>query len=193
VSHFACRLPGSSFSCGRAGGPSIGLQYPLSISSMALESLPPAATAEHLTEALCRSGALRAGRVSGVTIVSSFPKLRSHTFLLRLDYEGAVGSAPPSLILKMGHLDNAGRPSYANRREIEFYRDVAPHLPERLVPYCFEAVESTSSSRWHLLLEDLTDSHFIATEWPLPPTLEQCESIIQALPAFMPHGGTMRC
>jgi Ecdysteroid kinase-like family len=151
---------------------------------MALESLPPAATAEHLTEALCRSGALRAGRVSGVTIVSSFPKLRSHTFLLRLDYEGAVGSAPPSLILKMGHLDNAGRPSYANRREIEFYRDVAPHLPERLVPYCFEAVESTSSSRWHLLLEDLTDSHFIATEWPLPPTLEQCESIIQALAHF---------
>ena len=34
---------------------------------------------------------------------------------------------------------------------------------------------------WHLILEDLTDSHVIGTTWPLPPTTEQCESIISAL------------
>jgi len=46
------------------------------------------------------------------------------------------------------------------------------------------AVEASDTSAWHLLLEDLTDSHFIATEWPLPPTLEQCESIIRAQARF---------
>ena len=87
--------------------------------------------------------------------------------------------APSSLILKMGHLDNTGRPSYANRREIAFYRDVVPVMRERVAPHCFETVDATDNSTWHLLLEDLTQSHFIATEWPLPPTLEKCESVAQ--------------
>ena len=147
---------------------------------MTTQSLPSAASAEHLTEALRRSGALGAGRVCSVAVVSSLQKLRSHTVRLRLDHEGPVGDAPRSVILKMGHLDDAGRPSYANRREIAFYRDVAPALPERLVPRCHEAVEATNAAVWHLLLEDLTDTHFIATAWPLPPTLEQCASIVRA-------------
>lgn len=80
----------------------------------------------------------------------------------------------------MGHLDSAGHPSYANGREMAFYRDFAPTLPERLVPRCFEAAEATETSPWHLVLEDLTNSHFIATEHPLPPTLPQCISIVRA-------------
>jgi predicted TIM-barrel fold metal-dependent hydrolase len=52
------------------------------------------------------------------------------------------------------------------------------------VPRCFEAVEATDTSAWHLLLEDLTDTHFIATAWPLPPTLEQWHKR-----ASMPLGG----
>jgi len=116
--------------------------------------------------------------------ISSLKKARSNTLRLRLNYEGLAGEAPRSLILKMGHLDSAGRPLYANRHELAFYRHVAPALPERLVPRCFESVEATDTSAWHLLLEDLTDSHFIATEWPLPPTLEQCERIVRAQARF---------
>jgi thiamine kinase-like enzyme len=116
--------------------------------------------------------------------MSSLRKLRSHTFRLRVTCEDTAGDAPHSVILKSGHLDSAGRPSYANRHEIAFYRDIAPALPERLAPLCFEAVEATDTGAWHLLLEDLTDSHFIATEWPLPPTPEQCESIMRAQARF---------
>jgi thiamine kinase-like enzyme len=150
---------------------------------MTTNPLPPAVNADYLTAALRKSGALGPARVRDVTVTSSLAKLRSLTRRLRLDYEGSGGDAPASLILKMGHLD-AGRPSYANRTEIAFYRDIAPALPARLVPNCFEAAEATDSSAWHLLLEDLTDSHFIATEWPLPPTFAQCESIVQALARF---------
>lgn len=147
--------------------------------------LPKAADAEHLTQALRRSGALGdGGSVSNVVVVSSLAKLRSRTVRLRPDYEGPAGDAPSSVIFKMGHLDSAGHPSYANRREIAFYRDIAPALPAGVVPHCFEAVEATDTSAWHLLLEDLTDSHFIATEWPLPPTLGQCENIVQAWARF---------
>jgi thiamine kinase-like enzyme len=52
------------------------------------------------------------------------------------------------------------------------------------VPRCFETVDATGSTAWHLLLEDLTDSHFIATTWPLPPSREQCENIVQAWARF---------
>lgn len=50
-----------------------------------------------------------------------------------------------------------------------------------LVPGCFEASWNEDTKAWHLLLEDLTDSHFIATAWPLPPTNEQSKSIVRAL------------
>src|SRR5260370_8216620 len=84
----------------------------------------------------------------------------------------------------MGHLDGSGRSTYANGREISFSRTVAATGTTGLAPRCLEAVEATDNSAWHLLLEDLTDSHFIATEWPLPPTSVQCESIVQALARF---------
>lgn len=151
---------------------------------MTTDALPPAADAEHLTEVLRKAGALGAARVCNAAEAGSFVKLRSHTRRLRLEYEGMAGDAPRSVILKMGHVDDASRSSYANAHEIAFYRDIAPALPARVVPRCFEAVEATYASAWHLLLEDLTDSHFIATEWPLPPTLTQCESIVQAWARF---------
>jgi hypothetical protein len=40
---------------------------------------------------------------------------------------------------------------------------------------------------WRLLLEDLSDSHLIATTWPLPPTFAQCETIIEARARFHAH------
>jgi thiamine kinase-like enzyme len=160
------------------------------------EALPGAADAERLTEALRRSGAISRARVCNVVALTSLKKLRSHTFRLRIEYEGPSAGAPTSLILKAGHLDGAGRSTYANRREIAFYREVASAASAQLVPLCFEAVDATGITAWHLLLEDLTDTHFIATEWPLPPTLAQCETILRALARFhgawwdSPHLGT---
>jgi len=129
---------------------------------------------------LRRFGVLGSGRVRDVVLGSSVAKQRSLTLQLLLTYEGSAGAAPPSLILKMGHPNG----TYANDREIAFYRDIAPALPQRVTPRCFEAVGATKGSPWHLLLEDLTDSHFIASEHPLPPTLMQCERIIQAWARF---------
>jgi hypothetical protein len=151
---------------------------------MTTQNPPLAASAEHLTAALRKFGVLADGHVSGVVEVASFPKQRSYTRRLRLDYEGHATNAPRSVMLKMGHLDAGGRPAYANRREIAFYRDIAPSLPARVVPQCFDAADTTEASVWHLLLEDLTDSHFIATEHPLPPMLAQCEGIVRAWARF---------
>ena len=37
---------------------------------------------------------------------------------------------------------------------------------------------------WYLVLEDVTDSHRVATEWPLPPTETPCRAIVAVLALF---------
>jgi hypothetical protein len=67
---------------------------------------------------------------------------------------------------------------------VAFYNDVAAVMSAPGVPRCFEAVWDADTRAWHLLLEDLTDTHVIATTWPLPPAIEQCERIVRARARF---------
>jgi hypothetical protein len=53
-------------------------------------------------------------------------------------------------------------------------------MSARLVPRCFDAAWDADTNAWHLLLEDLTDSHFTLGNWPMPPTLAHSEQIIAA-------------
>ncbi len=146
------------------------------------DALPKAAAAEHLTQALRQSGALGEGRVAAVTVEKSFPTLLSHFYRLCLAYEGAAGDAPVSLMLKTNAL---GRPSSAwGRQEVSFYHQVGAGTPAGLVPRCFDAHFEPADNAWHLLLEDLSESHLIATQWPLPPTFEQCERIVRTRARF---------
>ena len=138
-----------------------------------------AADAQHLTDVLRRCGALAGGRVREVAVESSRPTLISRITRLRLTYDGADG-APATVILKTGLPDRPDGLSDGGRREVEFYTKVAAAMPH-LVPRCFEAVSDPDTKAWHLLLEDLSESHHIATAWPLPPTAEQCERIVDAL------------
>jgi hypothetical protein len=151
-----------------------------------MEPLPAIAEPESLTQALRRSGVLDRGRVCDVAVESSQEKLRSRTIRLRLTYDGAAPTgAPGSLVLKAG-LPNRGGSSSSTARhpEVAFYNNVASIMSERLVPRCFDAGWDPGTKGWHVLLEDLTDTHFIATTWPLPPTMQQCESIIQTRARF---------
>jgi hypothetical protein len=151
---------------------------------MTTPSLPPAASAEHLTAALRKSGALGDGSVREVTVESSRDTLVSHITRLRLNYDGSAPDAPRSVILKVAHAAWADKLWMAGRHETAFYAEVAPLMPAGLVPRCFEASCNEDTRAWHLLLEDLTDTHFIGTPWPLPPTLGQCEQIMRARARF---------
>jgi hypothetical protein len=144
------------------------------------ENLPSATEPEHLSKVLRDCGALGGGRVRDVVVESSRQTLLSRIIRLRLTYDGAL-DAPSSLILKTGLPDRASGLSHSGHREVEFYTQVAAVTVGRLVPRCFEAVWAPEANAWHLLLEDLTDSHVIATTWPLPPTIEQCERILRTL------------
>jgi Ecdysteroid kinase-like family len=150
---------------------------------MTTEPLPEAAGAEHLTAALRRAGALGDGRVASVAVESTRATILSRIIRLRLGYDSAPPSAPDSLILKLGLPDRADG-NTGGRHEIAFYNEVAPASPAGVVPYCFEAAWDEPKKAWHMLLEDLTDTHAVAEQWPLPPPAERLRAILRARARF---------
>ncbi|HKD74002.1 MAG TPA: hypothetical protein VKB76_00850, partial [Ktedonobacterales bacterium] len=103
---------------------------------------------------------------------------------LRLAYDGESGDAPASIILKTAHPERVAMGFEAGRHEVAFYRDVGTATPPGLLLRCFEAQEDAEAKSWHLLLEDLTETHMVATAWPLPPSLAQCERIVDVRARF---------
>jgi hypothetical protein len=144
-------------------------------------ALPPAADADRLTSALRKSGVLGEGRVRAVEEENPRDTVLSHIVRLKLTYDGAVSGAPPSLLLKTARSDRLNPAWAAGRREVAFYTEVAARMPAGLVPRCFDADWNAETNEWHVLLEDLSTTHVIATTWPVPPTLDQCKTIVQSL------------
>jgi thiamine kinase-like enzyme len=147
---------------------------------MTCEVLPRAADAEYLADVFRRAGVMGDGRVREVKVESSSPQLVSRIIRLRLAYDGAT-DGPASVILKIGLPIHRDGPWDIGRREVEFYTQVAPLTSTGLALRCFDAAFDAETKEWHLLLEDLTHSHEIATAWPLPPSREQCERMVGAL------------
>ena len=151
---------------------------------MTAEALPGSADAEHLTDALRRSGVLGRGRVSNVDVEHAYPAILSRVLRLRLTYEADDGAAPGSVIFKTGLPRRTSDIHTAGRQEVAFYGHVAPLTPAGLVPRCFDAAWDEETKAWHLILEDLSESHALPTAWPLPPTMAQCETILGTLARF---------
>lgn len=150
---------------------------------MNLNFLPKAAEAEHLTDAFRQAGLLGDGHVTSIVIESSRDTILSQIKRLRLSYKGG-SDAPKTIILKTEIPRRAGGTAKAGRHEVTFYRQVAAVMSASLVPRCFGADWDADTKAWHILLEDLSDSHVIATQWPLPPTMDQCEGILRARARF---------
>jgi hypothetical protein len=136
--------------------------------------------AEHLTATFRRTGVLGNAHVSNVAVETSRDTILSRIIRVRSTYSAATDVAPPSLIFKTSHPDRVGDALHAGRQEVAFYDQVAPLMPTNIAPRCFEAYRDEETGAWHLLLEDLTETHAVPTQWPLPPARQQCGAIIRA-------------
>jgi phosphotransferase family enzyme len=153
---------------------------------MTSEPLPEGVSAEGLTHALRRCGVLGEGWVNDVAAESSRSTLLSRIVKLRLTYAGPAPDAPATMIFKTGLPERKSEERNGGRREVAFYRQVGANMRGGLLPRCFAAERDAATKDWHVLLEDLGESHRIATTWPLPPTTETCEVIIRTWARF--HG-----
>jgi hypothetical protein len=139
--------------------------------------------ADFLTERLRANGVLPRGRVIAVDAGECRTTLVSTIAPLRLEYSpDAPAEAPTRLFLKAtrGGLDPGLRS--VGEREVTFYRHAAPLMPRGRLSRCYDA--EFVDGNFHLLLEDLSETHTIITPWPLPPSDEACERIIDTWADF---------
>lgn len=154
-------------------------------SSPLLLSELPLSDSHQVAAALLRAGITPANDLEGVEIISSNLRPRSQTVRLGLTYRHPTTEAPQTLLLKFGPADTS-RTELPNHgpQEVYFYSNIASAMHAQLVPRCFDHSWEPATHAWHLLLEDLTDSHVLPTVWPLPPKEDQCRAILLARARF---------
>ncbi|MGJ4926448.1 phosphotransferase [Bradyrhizobium sp. HKCCYLS2038] len=148
---------------------------------MSSTDLPSVAEPAALTATMREAGVLASGVVSDIIVISDRPMLLSRIIRLGVSYSGAAPNAPETLILKTPMPAFAKTLWRGGRHEVDFYRGLARLMPAGLVPCSYGGAWDEAALTWHLLLEDLTDTHQTATPWPVPPALPHAEGIVRAL------------
>lgn len=149
---------------------------------------PAQVTPKWLTGVLCKRGLLKRGRVIGVKNKLTKTLHLSVVSRLEVDYSmDAAASAPSGLFLKITRPDlPQSVSSELNSKEVEFYRTVASEMDDAHLIRCYDAAYSSESGKSHLLLDDLSETHF-QPESPLPPSQLYCELAVECMAQLHAH------
>lgn len=135
-----------------------------------------------LTETLRAKGYLPTGQVTAIEKKATSPTITSLVVRFVPHYSpDAPETAPRRMFMKMtksGEIEDFA--AHVGPKEVTFYNGIAGTSIERWVPHCYSAAYSVEADTFHLLLQDLAESHFQA-EWPVPPLQQQCEQAIDCL------------
>lgn len=137
-----------------------------------------------LSNLFWKKGSLHEGAVASVHQVKAAKTNVSTCYHLEISYRGQASrlSAPARLFLKLSN------PGFGWPAEVEFYNRVLPAMratwiePEWPFLHCYGAAYSPEKRATHLLLEDVSASHFTADV--MPPTPRHCEQVIDAYARF---------
>lgn len=141
-------------------------------------------TPEWLTTVLTRSGALEHGNVDSVAVENSDERELSTNFRLILTYApDARGSMPTNLFLKLVNTDMGDE--FFGPSEVDYYVCDYVDVPDVPILRAYNAVYSEEQSRYHILMDDLSDTH-IAAEFKTP-TLEYALTLAERLAAMHAH------
>ena len=135
-----------------------------------------------LTDILRQNGHLVRGSV-GKLNKEDFKTFFSHIYRLEVAYsEDATPGLPSKMLLKVPLIENEAALKMG-KDEVFVYNTLKNAMTDPPVVPCFDAIYSPDSHRSHLLLEDLSDSHF-QPEIPIPPSERHCELCVEALAQF---------
>lgn len=133
------------------------------------------ATPERMTELLYEGGSLISGQVTQVGMTTS-DSVHANTARLGIAYsEGAKGSLPTKLFLKICKPGSA----LFGDNEILYYARMTPPISPSPAPTCYHHAYSSETGRYHLLLEDMSDTHQVS--WNGEPTLAKCLPTVETL------------
>ena len=137
------------------------------------------ATPTWLTSVLGRSGDLEGAEVRSVRVTDRRETGYHVIVWLSLDYSKPV-AAPARLVLKYSQPTRKTRVPETGR-EVTFYNEIARQMAHGPAVRCFDASYSPDRGLVHLLMEDMSASHYEQRPTHLPPTLPECRGIVDAL------------
>ena len=143
-----------------------------------------------LTRALRESGYLDRGEVLAVRPASpgsagaGGPGFRPSHRLEASYSSDAPPSAPTRFYLKAieGRTDKL-----AGKREVAFYTSIATAMPNPPAVTCYHAAHDAETGTYHLLLEDVSETHGVVVEREAPATRPEAESMVDALAWLHAH------
>jgi Ecdysteroid kinase-like family len=149
---------------------------------------PEEVTPTWLTGVLRESDFLRRGKVISVKVKLTKTLMVSVVSRLEVSYSlDAPASAPAKLFLKLSRPNlSQAISSELNSKEVEFYRTIPCEMVAPPFIRCYDASYSSESDSSHLLLDDLSETHF-QPESSLPPSKLYCELAVECLAQLHAH------
>jgi hypothetical protein len=145
---------------------------------------PEQVTAKWLTDVLRSAGELPYGNITDVKIKSTKIRPYSRITYLEVGYSANTSAAKLSnLFLKLASPNEQQATSEINSREVEFYRIVGGEMNGPPLIKCYDAVYSPATGESHLLLDDLSETHF-QTDQGEAPSCFYSELAIKCLAQF---------
>lgn len=140
-------------------------------------------TTEWLTAVLGQGDALNQGTVAAFEMDTDDRELSSNA-RIRLNYtEDAAGQLPRKLFLKLVNADMEDE--FFGPSEVNYYIRDYVGVPGVPIPRCYHAVYSDSLRRYHILMDDLSETHTAA--YNKTPTLEHGLALAEGLAAMHAH------
>ena len=131
-----------------------------------------------IEELLHNTKSLEHVEVKEIKITKTFSTLTSNICLIQVKFsDKSPKTAPKRLFLKMSKEEI--NPAIG-KREVFFYNTIVNQIGELPVIPCYDAKFNENTGRSHILLEDISKTHF-QTEYPIPPTNINCERHIEGL------------
>lgn len=137
-------------------------------------------TARWLTSTLIRSAALENGSVASFTVDSGRGNWSSSARLVLRYAPGSSGELPERLFLKMVDTDLDGE--FFGPSEVTYYTRDYVGLADAPLLRCYHAAYSEEIHRYHLLLDDVSETHVQACE--REPSLEYGQALAEGLAAL---------
>lgn len=126
-------------------------------------------TNEWLTFSLSQSGALTHGTVTSFALGAGKGNWSTNGSLIVTYSADARGSLPKRLFLKMANTDLGDGESFDDS-EVNYYTRDYVDVPNAPLLRCYAAAYSAGLQRYHLLLDDVSETHIVAGD--KKPTLE---------------------
>lgn len=135
-----------------------------------------------LTAALLDSGGLTSGSVEAFDSDTGVGNW-SDNIILHLRYaQGSEGPMPPRLFLKMVDAEASSSDEFFGISEVTYYTRDYVDVPDAPLVRCYSAAYSTEGRRYHLLLDDVSETHAEAAS--RTPTLEYGLALAEGLAAM---------